>query len=49
MITNVEEEKSYHDGLKRTKTTTNPWDRVVSNIELNTSSYVGTKDVSRMK
>lgn len=34
---------------KRLKETTNPWERVVSNVELNSSQYVGQADVGRMR
>ena len=34
---------------KRLKTTTNPWERIVSNVEINASQYVGGADVSRMR
>jgi hypothetical protein len=34
---------------KRLKETTNPWERIVSNVEINASSYVGGADVTRMR
>lgn len=34
---------------KRLKETTNPWERVASNVELNSSLYVGQADVGRMR
>ncbi len=34
---------------KRLKETTNPWERVVSNVELNAGQYVGQADVARMR
>jgi hypothetical protein len=34
---------------KRLKETTNPWERVASNVELNSSQYVGQADVARMR
>lgn len=33
----------------RLKETTNQWERVVSNVEINQANYVGTADVSRMR
>ena len=34
---------------KRLKTTTNQWERVISNVEINQSQYVGGADVTRMR
>jgi hypothetical protein len=34
---------------KRLKLTTNPWERVAFNVELNSSQYVGQADVTRMR
>jgi hypothetical protein len=31
------------------KETTNPWERIMSNVEINSSKYVGGWDVSRMR
>ena len=31
------------------KETTNPWERIVSNVEINASNYVGGADVTRMR
>jgi hypothetical protein len=47
--TNIEEEKNYRDQEKREKSGTNPWERVCSNCELNANSYVGGKDVTRLR
>lgn len=33
----------------RLKQTTNQWERVVSNVEINQANYVGSADVSRMR
>ena len=33
----------------RLKGTTNQWDRVISNVEINSSQYVGQADVTRMR
>ncbi len=33
----------------RLKTTTNQWERVISNVEINQSQYVGGADVTRMR
>lgn len=42
-------EEDYHAEVKRLKTTTNPWERVIQNVEINSSQYVGSCDVSRMR
>ncbi len=34
---------------KRLKETTNPWERVISNVEINSSNYVGGADVTRIR
>jgi len=34
---------------KRLKDTTNPWERIVSNVEINATNYVGGADVTRMR
>lgn len=34
---------------KRIKETSNPWERVAANVELNAGQYVGQADVSRMR
>ena len=47
--TNAEQEKSYHDQVKVERNGPNPWERVVSNCEMNSASYVGGADVSRMR
>lgn len=39
----------YYEEKKRNKETTNPWERVVANVEINASNYVGACDVSRMR
>lgn len=31
------------------KETTNPWERVISNVEINSSQYIGGADVGRMR
>lgn len=43
----MEEDKNSEK--KRLKETTNPWERVVSNVEINSSQYVGSWDVTRMR
>lgn len=35
--------------VKRLKETSNPWERVVSNVEIQASQYVGQADVARMR
>ena len=42
-------ENSYFDEKKRLKETMNPWERVVSNVEVNQNNYVGGADVNRMR
>lgn len=34
---------------KRLKETSNPWERIVSQVEINASQYVGPAEVSRMR
>ena len=34
---------------KRLKETTNPWERIVANVEINAGNYVGQGDVARMR
>ena len=46
---NKEAEIQYHEDKKSLKQTTNPWERVVSNVDINSASYVGACDVSRMR
>jgi hypothetical protein len=31
------------------KETSNPWERIISNVEINSTAYVGSCDVSRMR
>lgn len=42
-------EKDYHEEQQRLKQTTNPWERIMSNVEINSSQYVGSWDVTRMR
>lgn len=42
-------EEDYHEEMKRMKTSTNPWERVIKNVEINSSQYVGSCDVTRMR
>ena len=39
----------YYEELERQRKGNNPWERVVSNCEMNSSQYVGGEDVSRMR
>lgn len=39
----------YHDQVTQERTGPNPWERVVSNCEMNSASYVGGADVTRMR
>ncbi len=47
--TNVEQEKQYHEQVISQRNGPNPWERVISNCEMNSASYVGGADVSRMR
>lgn len=47
--TNKQMEKDEATEKKRLKDTTNPWERIVSNVEINASNYVGGADVTRMR
>lgn len=47
--TNKQMEKDEAAEKKRLKDTTNPWERIVSNVEINASNYVGGADVTRMR
>lgn len=46
---NEEQQKIYHENVKAQRNGPNPWERVVSNCDMNSSSYVGGADVSRMR
>ena len=48
-VMNKQEEGDYFNEKKRLKETTNPWERVVSNVEINAPGYIGEADVSRMR
>ena len=39
----------YYEELERQRKGANPWERVVSNCEMNSSQYVGGADVARMR
>jgi Clathrin light chain len=47
--TNKDQEESYHQQVKEQRNGPNPWERVISNCEMNSSQYVGGADVSRMR
>jgi hypothetical protein len=42
-------ETEYHEEKRRLKDTTNPWERIVSNVEISANNYVGQGDVTRMR
>ena len=42
-------ENDYFKELARVKIADNKWERIISNVELNSSNYVGGCDVSRMR
>ena len=46
---NKEGEKAYHEQVIEQRNGPNPWDRVVSNCEMNSASYVGGAVVTRMR
>ena len=47
--TNIEKEKLYHENVDTQRKGPNPWERVVSNCDMNSASYVGGADVTRMR
>ena len=46
---NKQMEKDSEVEKKRLRETTNPWERVVANVEIQANQYVGQGDVSRMR
>lgn len=46
---NLEQEKMYHENVEQQRKGPNPWDRVISNCDMNSASYVGGADVTRMR
>lgn len=46
---NKQQEEQFIQERKRLKQTQNPWEKVVSNVEINSSQYVGQADVTRMR
>ena len=46
---NMEQEKLYHEQVKAQRGGANPWERVISNCDMNSSSYPGGADVTRMR
>jgi hypothetical protein len=46
---NKQKEDEFYEERKRMKETTNPWERIMSNVEINQSKYVGGWDVARMR
>lgn len=49
MSANKLAEQNYFDEEKRLKATTNPWERIVSNVEINQANYIGSCEVTRMR
>ena len=47
--TNQTEQQEYMNHLQRQREGPNPWERVIENCEMNSGSYVGSKDVTRMR
>jgi len=39
--TNKKMETEYHEERRRLKDTTNTWERIISNVEINSNNYVG--------
>lgn len=46
---NIDEEQRYKENVAKERKGNNPWERVISNCEMNANNYVGGKDVSRMR
>ena len=46
---NLVETEERNNELKQAKLANNPWVRIVDNCEMQAGSYVGGKDVSRMR
>ena len=46
---NEENQQDYKETLIKKREGPNPWERVVENCEMNTSHYVGSADVARMR
>lgn len=42
-------QRQYYEEKKRLKETMNPWERIVSNVEISQTNYVGACDVTRMR
>ena len=48
-LINAEQEKNFYEVREEHRKGSNPWERVIDNCEMNSSQYVGTKDVTRMR
>ena len=48
-VSNKKDEAAMIEGLKEKKRSPNPWERVVSMVELKEGNYPGTKSVARMR
>lgn len=46
---NKEEEWAYINKRDEHKKSKNPWEKIIDNVEINQSKYLGTKDVTRMR
>lgn len=46
---NQEAQENYHKERKLERNGPNPWERVIANCDMNSSSYVGGADVGRMR
>ena len=46
---NADQEKIYHEQVQIQRNGPNPWERVVANCDMNSASYVGGADVTRMR
>jgi len=46
---NKEEEWAYLQTRDEHKNSKNPWEKILDNVEINPTKYIGTKDVSRMR
>jgi hypothetical protein len=47
--TNKQLEGEFLEEKKRLKETSNQWERIMANVEVNSSQYIGAHDVTRMR
>ncbi|MDR3737104.1 MAG: hypothetical protein P4L10_16415 [Acidobacteriaceae bacterium] len=46
---NKEEEAAFNEQRKAQNMSSNPWEKVVANVDIKEGNYQGNKDVSRMR